>query len=239
MSRIEHVIALYALLDRLESAVGGKRSLDRLGRAGDWPARGVYFFFEPNEQRSDSGNGPRLVRVGTHALTAGARSTLHQRLCQHKGRSAGGGNHRGSIFRLLVGEALLVRGDGPSCPSWGLKGDAGKAADILGTNQAELLATEKPIELAVSEHLRAMQFLWLHVADEAGPKSLRGVIERNTIALISNSDRSPLDRPSSNWLGRMSRREKVHRSGLWNQRHVDEDYDPAFLDILEMLITRL
>ena len=31
-----------------------------------WPQRGVYFFMEDGEERSDSGSGLRIVRVGTH-----------------------------------------------------------------------------------------------------------------------------------------------------------------------------
>jgi hypothetical protein len=210
-----------------------------MGTAREWARRGVYFFFEPTEQRSDSGTGQRLVRVGTHALGAGAQSTLHQRLRQHGGRSAGGGNHRGSIFRLLVGEALLARGGCPSCPSWGVKGDIGKAAALLDCSRSDLSALEMPVELAVSAYLRAMPFLWLPVDDEPGPESLRGLIERNTIALVSNYGRQPVDPPSADWLGQRSGREKVRRSGLWNQRHVDEDYDPAFLDALEDAILRV
>lgn len=238
MSRLGDMTRLYALLARLEKAVGGMRSLDGLGTSRNWPRRGVYFFFEPGELRSDSGTGLRLVRVGTHALAAGTRSTLHQRLRQHGGRSAGGGNHRGSIFRLLVGEALLARGSCPACNSWGRKGDIGKAAVLLGRSRTELSADEAPIELAVSAYLRAMPFLWLSVDDEPGPNSVRGVIERNTIALLSNLDRPPLDTPSAGWLGHESGREKVRRSGLWNQRHVDEAYDPAFLGVLEDAVSR-
>jgi hypothetical protein len=32
---------------------------------------------------------------------------------QHRGLKSGGGNHRGSIFRLLVGQALSCRGRAP------------------------------------------------------------------------------------------------------------------------------
>jgi hypothetical protein len=238
MTRLENVKSFYALLDRLERAATGTRSLDGIGAARAWPGRGVYFFFEPGEDRSDSGQGPRLVRIGTHALVSGTKSTLHQRLRQHGGRSAGGGNHRGSIFRLLVGEALLTRGDCPSCPSWGVKGDIGKAASILGNSRSELSTMELPVELAVSAYLRAMPFLWLPIDDEPGPESLRGIIERNAIALLSGFNRPPLDPPSKDWLGHLSGREKVRRSGLWNQRHVDEDYDPGFLDVLEASVSR-
>jgi hypothetical protein len=84
----------------------------------------VYFFFEPGEVRRDSGEDLRLVRVGTHGLAVGSKSTFRQRLGQHRGHGSGGGNHRGSIFRLLVGQALTARGDIPGAASWGVKGVA-------------------------------------------------------------------------------------------------------------------
>ncbi|MEI2386162.1 hypothetical protein [Breoghania sp. JC706] len=197
----------------------------------------MYFFFEPGETRTGSGQGQRLVRVGTHALTAGARSTLHQRLRQHAGKSSSlGGNHRGSIFRLLVGEALIARGDCRECPSWGIKGDLGKAAEILTMQRAKLAIAEAPIEAAVSEYLGQLPFLWLPVDDEPGADSLRGYIERNAIALTSCLHEPMIDPPSPSWLGHRSGRERVRRSGLWNQRHVDDSYEPRFLDVLETAI---
>jgi len=159
MSRTDDLIRLYRILDKLEAQSGGKRFLAQLAPSKTWPRRGVYFFFEPGEIRTGSGHGQRLIRVGTHALGVGARSTLHQRLRQHAGRSSGlGGNHRGSIFRLLIGEALIARGDCPECPSWGVKGDIGKAAEMLTTQRAELVAAEAPIETTVSEYLGRLPF---------------------------------------------------------------------------------
>src|SRR5690606_38910230 len=108
----------YSLLNELGDRVGGERHLNNLMSQRDWPLRGIYFFFDTSEPRKDSGQGPRVVRVGTHALTIGAKSTLRGRLGQHRGTAAGSGNHRGSIFRLLVGQALLERGSLPLCPSW-------------------------------------------------------------------------------------------------------------------------
>ncbi|MAM93323.1 MAG: hypothetical protein CMI61_01570 [Parvibaculum sp.] len=81
-----------------------------------------------------------------------------------------------------------------------------------------------------------MPFLWLAIDDEPGPGSLRGYIERNAIALLSNCAREPLDPASGNWLGRLCNRDLVRTSGLWNQNHVNEQYDPAFLDTLESMI---
>ncbi len=92
--------------------------------------------------------------------------------------------------------------------------------------------------LRVSEILRRMPVLHLAVDDAPSRHSARGEIERGAIALLSNVDKSPLDPPSQNWLGRHCQREKVRMSGLWNQNHVDETYNAAFLDSLERRITQ-
>lgn len=81
-----------------------------------------------------------------------------------------------------------------------------------------------------------MRLLWVVVDDAPGRESLRGFLERNAIVLLGNYGRHPLDPPSEEWLGRASDREKVSESGRWNQNHVDEDYDPAFLGRFETLI---
>jgi hypothetical protein len=228
---------LYNLLNQLEVSSGGKRTLAAISAAGNWPSRGIYLFFEHGENRTGSGDGPRLVRIGTHALTNGAKSTLRQRLRQHAGNASGStGNHRGSIFRLLIGEALIARGDVPACASWGVKGDMGKAAEILHRDKADLAKAEAPVESAVSAYISYLPFLWLSIEDEPGPESLRGYIERNTIALTSNLNSHSFDPPSPSWLGLHSGRDKVRRSGLWNQRHVDQDYSPKFLDTFEAAV---
>ena len=191
-----------------------------------WPERGVYFFHEHGENRTDSGSGLRVVRVGTHALKDNSKATLWKRLGQHRGNLDGKGNHRGSIFRLIVGTAVMNMED-DSLPTWGQGSSA----------PADIRAQEQPLEKRVSKIVGAMPFLWLAVPDEPGPASLRGYIERNAIALLSNYDKAPLDTYSPAWIGQNCDREKVRRSGLWNQNHVDEDYDPGFLDTLEKLIT--
>ena len=84
-----------------------------------------------------------------------------------------------------------------------------------------------------------MPFVWLAVTDPPGPGSLRGYIERNAIALLSNYGKPALDAPSPGWLGHHCNREKVRSSGLWNKNHVDEDYDRAFLDALERLVSKM
>lgn len=207
---------LYEALANLEQRVGGKRQLSECNGQMDWPRRGVYFFFENGECRDD-GVTPRVVRVGTHALKP-SRSTLWGRLAQHKGNVGGrhphGGNHRGSVFRLHVGTALLATGDWPDSirETWG----------VGGTAKGDITDDEYPLERAVSAHIGAMPFLWLDIDDEPSASSSRGVVERGSIALLSNHQRPGIDRPSRNWLGHHASREAIRESGLWNVNHTQD-----------------
>ena len=88
----------------------------------------------------------------------------------------------------------------------------------------------------MSSVIRAMPFLWLSIDDDPGAESLRGYIERNSIALLSNYEKTPLDPPSQRWLGLSCDRLRVRQSGLWNSNHVDEAYDPGFLPRLEGIV---
>lgn len=106
--RLIHLKRFYSILDRLEQNIGGAKTLADCSGRMVWPRRGVYFFREAGEVRSDSSEGPRIVRVGTHALKTGAGTKLWSRLSTHKGQRNGGGNHRGS-FRLILGTALIHR----------------------------------------------------------------------------------------------------------------------------------
>jgi hypothetical protein len=225
--RRTNLVRFYSTLNELENTVAGARRLADCTGGMKWPGRGVYFFRELDEQRSDTGAGPRIVRVGTHALKAGSGTKLWTRLSQHKGvQSTGGGNHRGSIFRLIVGAALIQR-DGLDFPTWGAGNTAGR----------QVRDCELGLEREVSRVIGNMPLLWLSVEDGAGPESQRGYIERNSIALLSNYNKPSLDPPSKNWLGRYSDRERVRKSGLWNQNHVEETCDPAFLDRFDQFVS--
>ncbi len=227
-NRKSDLINFYQLLDSLSLKIGGQLLLSDCNSKIKLPSRGVYFFMEPTEMRIDTGSGLRVVRVGTHGLKLGSKSTLWQRLSQHKGTStSGGGSHRGSIFRLLLGT---------TCTNKNLE------CSTLGqgsTAKGDVRISEKPLEQEVSKIIRNMPFLYLDIDDVPSPDSLRGVIERNSIALLSNFQKSPIDPPSQDWRGLRCNREKVRLSGLWNQNHVDEVYDPAFLQILETLINKM
>lgn len=233
MSAAEDLLRFKALIEHLSRKQGGAVPLAQLDRRA-LPRAGVYFFFDPLP--TAGGASRRLVRVGTHGLTEGSGSTIGQRLSQHLGSRDGGGNHRGSIFRLLVGEALIRRGDVPAVPSWGVGADMGGAATRLDRDRETLKQDERPIEQAASAIIGAMPVLVLAVEDAPGPDSLRGLIERNAIGLLSGADARALHPPPDDWLGYHSSRDSVRRSGLWNNRHVGDGHAPEFLDVLEKLI---
>jgi hypothetical protein len=73
-ARLADLVRFYGILTTLERNIGSSRKLaECFGRMG-WPRRGVYFFFEDGESRSDAGNGLRVVRVGTHSQLLLARN---------------------------------------------------------------------------------------------------------------------------------------------------------------------
>ena len=235
--RLVDAARFYEILDRIVGQVGGPRLLRNCHGGMGWPARGIYFFFEDGEPRSGSGAGPRVVRIGTHGLKNGAQSTLWSRLSQHRGSSKSGlGNHRGSIFRMLVGIALAKRNRLPLPESWDVGRSVRQASRKLNVEWSAVKKAEKEIESLVSEHIGQMPFLWLNINDPAGPSSSRGFIERNAIALLSGYNRPAADGASTEWLGHYCDREKVRLSGLWNNDHVHKSYDPSFLVEMESWI---
>lgn len=230
-AKTDDLARFYAALNLLESGVGGKRRLSHCDGRMSWPKRGVYFFFEHGESRSGSGNGSRVVRVGTHAVssTSSSGTTLWSRLSQHRGvASTGKGNHRGSVFRQLLGLALIERYPECSVATWG-EGDSAPK---------DVREEEIELEQQVSQMIGEMPFLWLEIDDPPGPGSHRRYIEKNAIALLSGYNRPHIDPPSDSWLGLHCPRGKVRNSGLWNQRHVKDDYDPGFLSEFENLVAR-
>lgn len=238
MTKREAIIRFYDILSRLGKCVGGKRLLAECdGRNMKWPRRGVYFFFEHGEQRTTSGKGLRVVRVGTHAVkNEKEKTTLWGRLRDHRGslsgEYAGGGNHRGSVFRKHVGGALLNKQNRyAELERWQEGSSASQA----------IRRAEHDIECSVSGHIRFMPFLWIEVDDVPGLASDRAVIEKNSIALLTSYHvDDPIDPPSSCWLGQHAHNDKVRKSGLWNDDFVDDGYDESrtakLLEILEKYV---
>jgi hypothetical protein len=165
----------YRILDQLAARLGGPWRLRDYPGSSGCPPQGAYFFCEDGENRTDG--SMRVVRAGTHALTAASNATLWGRLRQHRGqlagRDPGGGNHRAPVFRRHVGAALIRRDGRPDelLRSW------------LDRHRppSERASQETRTEHEVSRHIGAMPFLRLNVPGQAD----RGYLESNTIALLS------------------------------------------------------
>lgn len=186
---------LYATLEEIaEGPVGLTELSRRIVRADP----GVYLFFEQGEVRR---NGrPRVVRVGKSVK-------LQSRLLdQHLN-----GNHRASVFRRHVGEALIRRDRLPGLETW-LK----STAPSLQTERD----SERDVEDRVTQVLGAMSVAWIATRDHEW-------IEKNLIGLLSHGDR-----PSAAWLGSFSQSRAIMLSGLWNIDYVGDDYDSDVLDRL-------
>jgi hypothetical protein len=227
MRRGDAIDYFYALMRDLADRTGGPMHLTDGGLARACPKAGLYFFFENGEFRT---NGePRVVRVGTHGLTATGKATLWGRLRQHRGSIAGshpgGGNHRGSIFRRHIGAALLSQRPAPELlASW-----------LANDPHAGRRNAEREVEVEVSGVIRAMPFLWLNVPTLPNSISHRGFLERNLIALLSTLTGSA-EGASPEWLGHDAVAPKVRASSLWNVNHVDETFDPEVLDVLQAYV---
>lgn len=216
---------LYALLARL----GPHRRFDDAASQGNWPSHGVYFFFEPGEFRGGDPGRLRIVRVGTHGVSEGSKSTLPRRMRQHFGsKQSGGGNHRGSIFRLRVGAALAARDPSLAVSTWGQKRVEAKEARIA----------ELALEQMVSDYIRRMPFLLLPVEGASSKDNDRSRIERGAIALLTDVSGGVIDPPGKDWLGRHCFALKDAERGLWNNDHVGASRDPTFLNRLEDWVDR-
>ncbi|EPR37362.1 hypothetical protein dsx2_0708 [Desulfovibrio sp. X2] len=214
----------YAAVADLEKGLGGRRTFGECSGRMDWPDRGVYLIFEPGEFRSD-GVTPRVVRVGTHAVSVAAKSTLWSRLRAHRGTLQGSGNHRASIFRLHVGRALAQRDPSLMVETWGVGQSAPKA----------VRKGEERLERAVSEYIARMCVLWLNIDDAPGRGSDRAYLERQIIGLLS-ADGRLADPSSENWLGRGSFNTRISDSGLWNLDYVLFDHESEMLDRFEAYV---
>jgi hypothetical protein len=226
VSRRDDLSRFYEVLSALQKRIGGYRCLRDCTAKSGWPQRGLYFFLEDGEFREDQ-TSLRIVRVGTHAITETSKTTLWNRLHTHRGHTDGRGNHRGSIFRKRVGEALLSSRPYPEeiRTSWKVR-----RVTKIGRN------AEAPLEREVSAYIGRMRFVWLAVDDAPSTKSDRAYLERNSIALLSNMNKPPIDAPSLQWLGLHSGQKTIVDSGLWNTNHVTDQYEPSFLDRFHALV---
>jgi hypothetical protein len=212
--RVRDVRALYA-------HIGEARRQGRTFLLGDLSARslpekGVYIFLDPAETSAWS-NGPRIVRIGTHAVSEGSKSSLRTRLRNHLGPAHGVGSHRGSIFRLHVGRAMLeAEGrNGAEVLTWGVGQQSPKPVPD----------NEIAHERRVTDYLQRLEVFVFDIDDPPSKTSLRALAETQLIGLMT-ADGLPLEPASAGWLGLRSPMAPIRETGLWNIRDVGAAYRP-------------
>jgi len=222
---------LYREFENLSEKTGGPYYLDNYSSDWNWPTRGIYIFFTPDTNiEADPHSEWTVARIGTVGVANGSSNTLMNRMRQHrgnkKGKYAGGGNHRGSIFRLHVGNAIIHKNDlHNEYPHWG-KSNSNVPDDISTT---EIREQEHPLEERVSEYIRSLPFLILNVPGEPGPKSDRARIEKQLLSTFGFYHRTKDYLRDDRWLGTFSPKPEVYKTGLWNINHVDGFCSPSVL----------
>ena len=220
---------IYSKFGDLNDQIGGPYYLNECDGNMNWPDRGIYIFFtHDSDLELGSTDQMNVARIGTVGVSSGSSNTLWNRLRQHRGNQRGtyadGGNHRGSIFRLHVGRAIIEKeGLHDTYPLWGQK-HADWPDDIDTQSVRE---QEHPLEKRVSDYIGSLPFLILNVPGEPGPKSDRATMEKQLISTFSFYRRQHDWLRSSNWLGSHSPKKEVYKTGLWNINHVEGFSSPS------------
>jgi hypothetical protein len=89
--RLQSLGRFYSIMDELERIVGDARMLANCRGRMAWPSQRRLLLSRSRENRSHSGEGPRIVSGGTHALKTASKTKLWKRLSVHKGTGTGGG----------------------------------------------------------------------------------------------------------------------------------------------------
>lgn len=175
------------------------RGLERHGFPFDEskiPSNGIYILFEVGEEGH---GGERIVRVGTHTGANQLRSRLRQHLLNE--------NKDRSIFRKNIGRALLNRNNDPFIEIWEIDLTTRKARDKYSSSID--FGYQKSIEAQVSQYIqRNFSFCVFEMTD----KEERLEIESKMISTVSWCEGC---KPTKEWLGNSSPKEKIVKSGVW------------------------
>jgi hypothetical protein len=160
------------------------------------PKNGIYILFE-NGEIAHSTN--RIVRIGTHT----GNNQLPARLQQHFLSE----NKDRSIFRKNIGRALLNKRNDPYLEQWEWD---------LTTKEAKTLYAkridakrQREIEDDVSNYIRTN---FTFIVFKVDSKDIRLSLESKIISTVSLCENC---KPTKNWLGNYSTKEKIRQSGLW------------------------
>ena len=177
-------------------------------REKEIPLNGIYLIFEKGEVFEGF---YRIVRVGTHTGDKQLRSRLNQHFVKE--------NKNRSIFRKNIGRCLLNKDQSPYLSLWEL--------DITSKTEKEKnlklldLEFEKKTEKRISEYIQSNLSFCVFKVDT---KEQRLFWESKIVSTLAKSNEL---KPSKNWLGNYSTKDKIRQSGLWQ---VNELYNEALTE---------
>jgi len=185
------------------------------------PKNGIYILFEKGEKAHEA---DRIVRIGTHT----GNNQLLSRLKQHFINE----NKDRSIFRKNIGRAILNKRKDNYLEKWELDLTTKQAKDKF--NSLIDKEKQKEIERDVSKYIQNnFSFIVFPIED----KEKRLEIESKIISTISLCKEC---KPSDNWLGLFSPKNKIKENGLWlvNELNKQEISDKE-LEELNFIINNL
>jgi hypothetical protein len=161
------------------------------------PSNGIYILFEKGEVTHDTN---RVVRIGTH----NGDGNLPSRLKSHFIKE----NKDRSIFRKNIGRAILNKANDSFLEQWELDLTS-REAKVNLQHKVDLIK-QKMIKRQVTEFIQ--KNFWFAVFP-VEKREDRLLWESKIISTVS---RCVECRPSENWLGLYSPKDKIRESGLWN-----------------------
>ncbi|GMO14827.1 MAG: hypothetical protein Pg6A_00700 [Termitinemataceae bacterium] len=162
------------------------------------PEQGIYALFETGETAH---SGDRITRIGTHT----GKGNLCARLKEHFITE----NKDRSIFRKNIGRALLCKAGDDFLNYWEIDLTSKTTKD----EWVEKIDMEKQqqVEKDVTNYIQKnVSFVVIKIDD----KDKRLELESRLISTVSLCGEC---KQSAHWLGNHSPKEKIRKSGLWNE----------------------
>jgi hypothetical protein len=172
------------------------------------PKNGIYIIFEKGEKYQ---NYDRIVRVGTHT----GNNQLRARLNQHFVKE----NKNRSIFRKNIGRCYLNKESQSYLKLWEL--DITSKAEKDKNLKSLDLNFEKQMEKKISDYIQSNLSFCVFQVDSKDERLFWESKIASTLA------KATYIKPSKNWLGNYSPKDKIKASGLWQ---VNELYNDTLTD---------
>lgn len=186
-------------------------------RLDEMPNNGIYAKFEKGEKHNDF---DRIVRIGTDT----GENNLKKRLIEHFVTE----NKNRSIFRKNIGRAMLNKDNNPYLKFWEL--DTTSKAEKERSLKYIDVDFETKTEKEISSYIKTnFSFCVFNVET----KEQRLFWESKLISTLAYQTK-----PSKNWLGNFSTKDKIKQSGLWQVQGLSKSKltDEEFENLKQILL---